>query len=504
LKHGKIYTRFAVRFDVVLMKEYVLGIDVGTSGCKTVIVDADGAEAAGVSKNYSAKTEGENADMDPYDWWEAAIEAIAECCEKAEISPLDIVAVGCSGQMQGCTFIGYDGKPVRDSMLWFGNISLDVCSEMNAKYQDVFLQNCLVACRPSFTASKIKWLMKHEPENWKKTNKFLFAPGFVSYMLTGRLTADRSNLALSGLNNVLEDDWSNDLLNIVGVEKDKLPELFNCDAVIGNITAHASKLTGLRVGIPVIAGCGDGPGESFSVNIAGKPEVKIRLGSACAANAIVPRDWYGTKVKKVSPYVNTGFFSTGGYTSGCALSVKWARDTFFSELPKADESYEKMDMEAANTPVGCRGMIFHPYLIGESSHYNDSTMRAKFTGMHISHQRGDFVRAVYEGVSFSIRDLIENSEALRAMERFVFCGGGTKSRLWMSILTGVLGKGGVIPKSADAAFGVALLAGEAVGLFDASKAADKSKNAGVEIPCNQFAHIELDRVYSRYIELVHA
>lgn len=480
---------------------YVAGIDIGTSSCKTVLVDALGAVVASASVEYYAKP-GDNADMDPMDWWDAAVKTLKRACEKAGISPSQIGAVGCSGQMQGCTFIGKDKKPVRDSMLWCGTSPKEICDRLNQEHKDVFLRNCQMPSSPSLTGSKIRWVMEHEPEVWAKTDKFLFAPSFIGFMLTGEAVVDRSELGLSGLNNVVEGGWSQELMDITGVTAEKLPALMDSMEVMGKVTKEAASVTGLLEGTPVIAGCGDAPAESFSVNIAGKSEMKLRLGSACAANAVVSKDWLGTKVKHVAPYVDRQYYHIGNYTVNCALAVKWTRDTFFSELKKEDKSYDLMDDEARTCALGSGGLLFHPYLNGESAHYGNPWMTAKFTGITINCKRGDFLHAVYEGVSFSIRDMIEHDEGLALMKDVVFCGGGTKSDVWMSILLDVLGRGGVIPKSADASFGVALMAGQAIGLFDAAKAADASRAAGRVVTFNEENHQRYNEIYKKYLDLV--
>ena len=481
--------------------KYVAGIDIGTSSCKTVLVDASGVLVATSSMEYFAKP-GDNADMDPMDWWNAAVTTLKSACEKIGISPAQIGAVGCSGQMQGCTFIGKDKKPVRDSMLWYGTSPKEICARLNQEYGDVFLRNCQSLSMPSLTGSKIRWVMEHEPEVWAKTDKFLFAPSFIGFMLTGEAVVDRSELGLSGLNNVVEGEWSKELMDITGVTAEKMPALMDSIEIMGTVTKEAAGLTGLLEGTPVIAGCGDGPAESFSVNIAGKSEMKLRLGSACAANAVIPKDWLGTKVQYASPYADREHYHIGNFTSNCALAVKWVRDTFFSELKKEDKSYSLMDAEAKDCKLGSGGLLFHPYLNGEAAHYADPWMTAKFTGITINCRRSDFLHAVYEGVSFSIRDMVEHNEGLALMENVVFCGGGTKSSVWMPILLDVLGRDGVIPKSGDASFGVALMAGQAIGLFDAAKAADASRDAGRAVTFNAENHQRYNKIYQKYLDMV--
>ena len=481
--------------------DYVAGIDIGTGACKTVIIDADGEVKAEAAKEYCAKVNGEHADMDPMEWWKAAAETLRISCHAAGIDPSKIVSVGVSGQMQGCTFIGKDGKPSRDSMLWYDLAPAAESRALNEKYGDLFKRHCCMPSVPSLTGSKIKWVMNHQPDIWAKTDKFLFASSFITYLLTGVIAVDRSNLGLSGLNDVRANGWSAELIAATGVAQDKFPPLLDSLDFVGKVTQNAASFTGLRAGTPVIAGCGDASAECFSVNIAGRSEIKLRLGSAAAVNAVIPIEWLGAKAASATPYITDGMVTIGNYTKGCALSVKWVRDTFFSELPKVDSSYESMDQEASGVALGSRGIIYHPYLNGENAPYYDAELRAKFTGIHSSARRGEFVRAAYEGVSFSIRDMIENDQGLREMDAVIFCGGGTKSRVWLPILADVLGKSGVVPKSADAAFGVALMAAQSAGLLDGAKAADKSRAAGILVSYSQENHEQYTAIFKRYLSL---
>lgn len=480
--------------------DYVAGIDIGTSSCKTVLVDDVGVVVGSATQTYFS----DGAEIDPMVWWRAAVSTLKEVCEKKSIHPHDIVAVGTSGQMQGCTFLGKDGKPVRPSMLWYGTEPTEQSSRLNENYGELFLKNCLMPSLPSLTGSKARWVMEHEPEAWEKTDKILFAPCFITYMLTGKPVADNSDLGLSGLNSVTENNWSKELLEVTGIDESKLPELLQSTDIAGTVNERAAAETGLKEGTVVIAGCGDGPGECYSVNIADRPEMKLRLGSAGAVNVVIPKEWYGTKVSNVSPYVDNDHYMAGNYISSCAMSVKWARGVFFNELPKEDESYILMDYEAAKSEPGAGGLMFHPYLNGEAAHYRNPLMRAKFTGGHISNVRGDFLRAVYEGVSFGLRDMIEHDDALKEMKEVVLCGGGTKSKLWMKILSSALGKNGVIPKSADASYGVALMAGQAVGLLDAAKAADKSRSDGKQVEYDPVLAEKYDALYGKYLSLVNS
>jgi xylulokinase len=480
--------------------KYVAGIDIGTSTCKTVIVSAAGQVVAEKSQQYLANygVDG-SVCQDPEDWYRAACLTLRQCMEAGAVRPTDIIAVGCSGQQQGCTFIGKDGRPVRDSMLWQDLSPEKEADAFNERYGAVFSEHCHLRCSPALTGSKIKWLMNHEPENWEKTKTFLFVSSFINYRLTGNLAVDRANLGSSGLNDVVSDGWSDELIGLTGITKDKLPDLLGCFEIMGRVSSAAALETGLLEGTPVIAGCGDTAAENYSVDIAGKPEMKLRLGSGASASIIVGKELLAPD--EGLPYVDPDYLRIGTYTKTCASSIKWVRDVFFSELPKQDATYVLMDREASSVPPGVNGMMYHPYLNGENAPYYNSTLRAKFTGLSSGHRRGDFLMAAYEGVSFGIRDMIESIEALKKTEKIVYIGGGTKSRLWMKTLSDILGRNGVIPQYADASFGVALMAGEAVGLFDSRHIIEASKRGGRSAEYDQDRHEQYSRIFEKYISI---
>jgi len=480
---------------------YVVGIDIGTSSCKTVIVDEIGDIVSSASEEYFAKSDTKgSAFQDPMDWYNAAVETFKNACARADINKKDVAAVGCSGQMQGCTFIGKDGNPVRDSMIWHDTSPIQEAKLLTEQFGELFIKHCHLMPSPALTVSKIKWLMNNEPDHWEATYKFLFAPSFVTYMLSGQMVVDTHNLALSGLNDVESNSWSYELIDIIGIARDKVPELRGCMDIVGGITTRAALDTGIKEGTPVIAGCGDGGAESYSVNIAGKQELKLRLGSASAASAVIRRkDLFISG--KGTPYVTPEYIEVSSYTNACARSVKWARGTFFSEMPQTDQTYSLMDKEAAKIPLGANGVMYHPYLGGEYAPYFNSNLRAKFTGINAGHLRGDFLKAIYEGVSFSIRDMLESEEELWKLPYVVFVGGGTKSKIWMSALVDILGKNGVIPKYGDASYGVALMAGDAIGLLNGAKAADRSKEKGTKVFFNAENHEKYCDLFKRYRKL---
>lgn len=341
---------------------YVLGIDIGTSGCKCVLLTIEGKPFLTRSQEcYPIMLADGTVEQNPNDWYKAAIDCLQAFAAKDNIDLKQIVAVSVTGQMQGITLLGHDGEPVRNSILWNDFRCENETNELNNKNQELFEQMLTFPVTSALTISKIQWLKNHEPEVWERTDKFTFASCFITYRLTGRVSADENNIILSGLNDTRQNNWSHEIISLVRLESAKIPELTGCFDVIGSVTKKASQKTGLKEGTPVVAGGGDAGAESYSIGIAGKPEVKIRLGTAGDLNMIVPvaqiQDmpiWPGGRA------VQRGYVLVGRYTKACASSVKWVRDVFYSEHPSAGETYNFMDKEASSIALGSEGLLYHP------------------------------------------------------------------------------------------------------------------------------------------------
>lgn len=483
--------------------KYVLGIDIGTSGCKCILLDDEGKPFRTRGKEYQPDMKADGTvEQNPEEWFDTAVECLNEFAELDGVNLSQIVAVSVTGQMQGVTLLDKEGNPVRKSILWNDIRAENESEELNGKHRELFEKSISFAATPALTISKILWLKKHEPENWAKTEKFTFASNYISFRLTGCVTADENNITLSGMNDVKKNSWSNEIITLCGIEIGKVPALTGCFDVVGHVTAKAAEETGLKTGVPVVAGGGDAGAESYSIGIAGKSKMKVRLGTAADLNMVFHVDTVGDM--DIWPGIRDvmrDYLLIGRYTKACAASVKWVRDVFYSEQPSESSTYVLMDQEASKVPLGSDGMIYHPYLSGENAPYFNPSLRARFSGMNIGHRRGHFVRAVYEGVSCSIRDVINSVEAFSEVEEVVFVGGGTKSKLWSQILADVLGKDGIVPEYCDAAYGAALMAGHGIGLWNGRETVEKNMSNSVRVKHNPQKHKAYEEVFKSYMAL---
>jgi xylulokinase len=483
--------------------EYILGIDIGTSGCKCVLLDQEGKPIITKSKEYFPITKADGTvEQNPNEWYEAAIFCLNQINKLDKVDLKKIVAVSVTGQMQGITLIGKDGNPVRNSILWNDIRSERETNELNKKFGEIMEKTIGFLVTPALTVSKIAWLKEHEPSNWNKTYQFTFAPNFITYKLTDRIIADENNISFSGLNDVKNNCWSDELIRRCEVEKSKIPELTGCFDMIGNVTERAALETGLQEGIPVVAGGGDGGSEKYSIGIEGMSKMIIRLGSAADIGMVVHVDQF--KHQDIWPGIRgvmRDYLIISRYTTACAASIKWMRDVFFSELPADSNTYTVMDKEASTVPLGSEGLLYHPYLSGENAPYFNSSLRAKFNGINSGHRRKHFLRAAYEGVSFSIRDVINSVKEFENVQEVFFVGGGTKSKFWVAVLTDVLGKGATIPQYCDAAYGAALMAGQGAGIWDARSKIERNLKNSIKVGFNEENHQKYNEVFKKYMEL---
>lgn len=483
--------------------KYLLGIDIGTSSCKCVLLDLNGKLIANRSSEYTPIMTADGAsEQDPSDWYHAMIECLNDFKRNDNIELANIQAICPTGQMQGATFIGTNGEHIRKSILWNDircEYEVDI---LNQKYTELFINEIGFAATTALTISKLIWLKNREPENFNQISKFLLAPNYIGYKLTGEYVADVNNITLSGLNSLQQNCWSPELQKISEIPLSYFPKVVNSFSVIGTVTEKAAFETGLPVGAKVIAGGGDAASESFSIGISNLNKLKIRLGSAADINLVVPLSKLPVGVWPGIRDVVDNHILIGQYTKACAASVKWIRNTFFSELVNDENSYSKMDLEAKSIPIGSENLIYHPFLFGENAPYFDSSLRASYHGINGGHTRAHFLRAGYEGISFSIRDVLESVPNFMQAEEIIFVGGGTKSSLWVQILCDVIGKSALIAENCDAAFGAALMAGEGSGVLNSKEVVANNLRNSKRVEFNPENHKKYSEIFSKYRELV--
>jgi xylulokinase len=453
----------------------LLGIDIGTSGTKTLVIDESGRVLASASAEYPLSTPRPGwAEQDPADWWRASVATVREAVAKSGVSSGEICGVGLSGQMHGSVFLDSQNRVLRPALLWCDQRTGAQCEWITERVgPERVVELTANPVLTGFTAPKVIWVRQNEPEIYGKIRKVLLPKDFVRFQLTGEFHTEVSDASGTSFFHVRERRWAWGILDALEVPREWMPEVHESPVPSASISAEAAAATGLAVGTPVVGGGGDQAASAVGNGIvevgiisstvgtsgvvfafADQPAVdpELRVHTFCHA---VPDKWHVMGV----------MLSAGG-------SLRWYRDT--CGHPEAAvartlgrDPYELIAQEAAAAEPGCEGLLFLPYLTGERTPYPDPNARGAFVGLTLRHDKRHLARAVLEGVAFGLRDSFEILDAMRVPIREVRAsGGGARSALWRQIQADVTGRDHVtINVDEGPAFGVALLAGVGTGVW---------------------------------------
>jgi len=469
------------------LDEYLLGIDIGTSGCKCCVIDDKGRVTASISYEYNPLILKPGwIEQDPLTWYKAAIETLNRL--KVDVDLKGIAAIGVTGQMRGVTLIDHSGNLVRNSILWNDLRNIEEVNEINREHPEIIRKVTKNPLNTMCTLPKVLWLMRNEPYNWARTHKVIFPKDYINFKLTGNLQTDLSDASGTSFYDIKKQTWSDEVLKTFSISRDKLPDIYQSTSVIGEVSREASGETGIPAGVPVIAGGSDATVESFSIGLINSSQCKIRLGTSGALSTIVDSIHdFSNSMNYCWSYILKDRWMLDVNTRSCAQAVRWLRDVFYEDRPKTGKTYDEIDDDARNAPLGSDGLLFHPYLLGEDAPYWDSGLKGDFSGISVNHERSHFARAVYEGTAFALRDAASTFGSMAdGFKENIFTGGGVRSKCWLSIVADVLGIDGAVSANTDAAFGAAVLAGVGTGVL--------GKLEETMLLCrNRDSHIEYNR-----------
>jgi xylulokinase len=414
------------------------------------------------------------AEQDPEDWWDAARRAIRRVLNDPEVDPEEIEGIGLTGQMHGMVMLDAQGKVLRPCIMWNDQRTAAQCEWiMDTVGHDRFLELTLNRALPGFTAPKIIWTRENEPEVYAQAAKILLPKDYLRYRLTGAYATEVSGASGTALLNVSERDWSDEVLDKLGIPKDWMPRCVESTEVTGKITAEVAEQTGLPVGLPVVGGAGDQAASAVGTGIVEPGLVSVTLGTSGVVFAY-------TEKPSLDPEGRLHTFCHAvpdkwhvmGVTLSAGGSFRWFRDSLaLSEKDIAILSnvdpYEILTAEAANAPAGCEGLLFLPYLTGERTPHADPNARGTFFGLTLRHDKRHMVRAVLEGVAYSLRDSIELFHDLAIpIQQVRAVGGGARSVMWRQIISDIFGIELVTINVTDStAYGAALLAGVGTDVY---------------------------------------
>jgi len=456
---------------------HVLGIDVGTGGTRAILIDERSRVISSATEEHQpfASPQIGWAEQHPEDWWRAACFAVRKSLAAANLSGEEIACVGFSGQMHGAVLLDERGSVIRPALIWCDVRTEKQCRDLTAKigYEKLIQLTCNPALA-NFTLTKLLWVRENEPENWKRVRAVMLPKDYVRFRLTGERATDMADASGTLLLDVANRRWSREMLQATDIDERLLPALHESPAVCSKISAQGATETNLSAGTPVVAGAGDQAAGATGMGIVSAGTVSVTIGTSGVVFAATDRpalDPHG----RVHTFCHAipGRWHVMGVTQAAGLSLRWFRDTFATDSSGARESYDQLTAEAAKIPPGSDGLLWTPYLMGERTPHLDSNARGAFVGLTASHTRAHIVRAILEGVAFSLRDSFTLFHEMKVpVKNIRLGGGGARSPLWRQIQADVFGQSVEIVEAEEgAAYGAALLAGVGAGIWPAVDAA---------------------------------
>ena len=413
------------------MKLYI-GVDLGTSAVKLLLMDEQGEIKNVVSKEYPLEFPQPGwSQQAPEDWRKAVMEGIPELLKG--YNGADVAGIGCGGQMHGLVILDADDNVIRPAILWNDGRTAKQVDFLNSDMEKLAAMTANIAFA-GFTAPKVLWVKENEPENFAKIAKIMLPKDYVNYILTGVHACDYSDASGMLLLDVEHKCWSKEMLDICGVTEAQMPKLFESYDCIGTVKPEIAKVLGIGEGVKVAAGAGDNAAAAVGTGVVGEGGCNISLGTSGTV-FISCKEFSALDNNAIHNFAH----ADGGYhLMGCMLSAascnKWLLEDIFGTSDHAAEQ-----APITEDKLGENHTYFLPYLMGERSPINDTNARGTFIGMTMDTTRADLVQAVLEGVAFAIRDSVEVARSLGiVIDSSKICGGGAKSKLWKRIIANVL------------------------------------------------------------------
>jgi xylulokinase len=459
-----------------MAEKVLLGIDIGTSGSKALLVDLDGNVLASATGDYPMYTPRPLwAEQNPQDWWAATVLTVRQALQSAEVRPEQVAGVGLTGQMHGLVLLDSRGEVLRPCIMWNDQRTGAQCEAITEKIgSQRLLQLIANPVLPGFTAPKIVWVREHEPEVYGKIAHVLLPKDYIRYRLTGALATEVSDASGTALLNVEGRRWSEEMLAALDIPAGWLPECHESALPTAAISSQAARETGLKVGTPVVGGGGDQAAQAVGSGIIEQGTISVTLGTSGVVFAATDRFLLEPEGRlHAFCHAVPGQWHLMGVMLSAAGSLRWYRDVLGqAEVTKASaqgrDVYDVLCQQAGSAPAGSEGLIFLPYLSGERTPYPDPDARGVFFGLTLRHGKEHMVRAVLEGVTYGLRDSLELMRDMGVEVKQVRAsGGGAKSPLWRQILADVFNSEIVLTNVTEgAAFGAALLAGVGAGVYE--------------------------------------
>jgi xylulokinase len=445
--------------------KYVIGIDLGTSSVKTILVNQKGDVCGEVSKKYPLiQLKSGYSEQDPEEWITQTVLALSELLSLSRVNPSDIEGISYSGQMHGLVLLDENYQVLRPAILWNDTRTTPQCMEITQELGTDLLQITKNRALEGFTLPKILWVKEHEPEIFKKTKVFLLPKDYLRFRMTGEIHTDFSDAAGTLLFGVAQKKWSPEICRRLGIPEEICPPLVESHGFAGTLLPELARRTGLSERTKVFAGGADNACGAIGAGILSEGKTLCSIGTSGVVLSYEDkkdRDFKG-KVHFFN-HAKADSFYTMGVTLSAGYSLTWFKETF-----SAHETFEQLLSGVEKVPVGSDGLLFTPYLFGERTPHADSSIRGSFIGIDAAHRKENFVRAVMEGITFSLKETIQifRNEG-KSIDSIVSIGGGAKNECWLQMQADIYDAKVIKLESEQGpALGAAMLAAFGCGWFE--------------------------------------
>ena len=487
---------------------FLLGLDIGTTGAKALLLNLDGTVVAVATSEYPMSTPRPLwSEQNPEDWWKATQHSFKRVLSKAGVNPDEIVGIGLTGQMHGLVLLDKNGGILRPCMMWNDQRTSAQCESITEK---VGLRKLMEVTAnpvlPGFTAPKILWVRENEPDIFKRIAHLLLPKDYIRYRLTGEYATDVSDASGTSLLDVRQRRWSEEILDVLDIPKNWMPRVYESPHVTGTVSQIGAEMVGIKSGVPVVAGAGDQASGAIGNGIVIAGTVSVTLGTSGVVfthtdQLVVEQEGRLHAFCHAVP----GKWHVMGVTLAAGGSLRWFRDTLGqpeSAIAQAKnvDSYEVLLEGASKVSAGSEGLVFLPYLTGERTPHPDPYARGSFIGLTLRHSKSHMVRAVLEGVAYSLRDCLELTKSLGLeIKQVRASGGGSRSDLWRQILADVFNTDLVTVTSTEgASYGAALLSGVGTGIYqNVNEACERT----IHLSAKTVPDVHRAGIYDRYYRI---
>ena len=492
--------------------ETLLGIDIGTSGTKTVLFDTAGKAIASYTADYPMYQPHNGwAEQDAADWWGAVVKGIGKVLEKSGAKPGLIRGIGLSGQMHGLVMLDKDGDLLRRAIIWCDQRTGAEAGQINSLVGPKrIIEITANPVMTGFTAAKILWVRNNEPDIYEKCAHILLPKDYIRYKLTGEFATEVSDAAGMQLMDIPHRSWSDEVLTKLSIDKSLLAGMYESQDLTGKVSKAAADATGLRAGTPVAGGAGDNPAAAVGAGVIREGVAFTTVGSSAVVYAVsdnVTIDLEG-RVHTLCASA-PGKWTVMSCTQAAGLSLQWLRNTCCAQeveqaLAQSADPYDIMDALAEGVPIGANKLLFLPYLMGERSPHPDPDCRGVFFGLSAIHGRAELIRAVMEGVAYSQRECVDVFKEMGVeINDMLVCGGGARSPFWRQMLADLYACPVSLTEADEGpALGAALLAGVCAGVYESVEQACKiAVRKGQTQQPDMIAHMQYEPYFVLYKKL---